>query len=104
MRRDRRETFSRELRSSDRFHQVVVEGFDCDSTCLLHRVNVDANFNVVIPGRCKASNPESRDSGFASSMRPGMTGGREECTLPPTRSCLPARLPAALSPDLPGSA
>src|SRR5215208_3168699 len=27
----------------------------------------------VIPGRCEASNPESRDSGFASSMRPGMT-------------------------------
>src|SRR5438046_927192 len=27
----------------------------------------------VIPGRCKASNPESRDSGFASSTRPGMT-------------------------------
>src|SRR5205823_8432108 len=27
----------------------------------------------VIPGRCAASNPESRDSGFASSMRPGMT-------------------------------
>src|SRR5882672_1006400 len=26
---------------------------------------------MVIPGRCKASNPESRDSGFAS--RPGMT-------------------------------
>src|SRR5260221_6339401 len=27
--------------------------------------------DAVIPGRCKASNPESRDSGFAS--RPGMT-------------------------------
>src|SRR5260370_9267903 len=28
---------------------------------------------LVIPGRCEASNPESRDSGFASSTRPGMT-------------------------------
>ena len=28
---------------------------------------------VVIPGRCETSNPEPRDSGFASSMRPGMT-------------------------------
>src|SRR5260370_42126025 len=29
--------------------------------------------DFVIPGRCEASNPESRDSGFASSTRPGMT-------------------------------
>src|SRR5262249_40519191 len=27
----------------------------------------------VIPGRCEASNPESRDSGLASSRRPGTT-------------------------------
>src|SRR3989442_4689689 len=30
--------------------------------------------STVIPGRCAASNPESRDSGFAS--RPGMTGSK----------------------------
>ena len=28
---------------------------------------------VVIPGRCEAPNPESRDSGFDASHRPGMT-------------------------------
>jgi hypothetical protein len=27
----------------------------------------------VIPGRCAASNPESRDSGLVASRRPGMT-------------------------------
>jgi hypothetical protein len=27
----------------------------------------------VIPGRCEASNPESRDSGSGPSDRPGMT-------------------------------
>ena len=31
---------------------------------------------LVIPGRREASNPESRDSRFASSMRPGMTLSR----------------------------
>ena len=31
-------------------------------------------FNVVIPGWSEGPDPESRDSGFASSMRPGMTG------------------------------
>src|SRR5206468_7467843 len=46
MRRGKRERFSRELRSSDRFHQVVVEGFNCDSTCPRRRVNVTANFNI----------------------------------------------------------
>jgi hypothetical protein len=50
MRHDRRERFSRELRSLGGFHQVIVEGFNCDSTCLRHRVNVGANFNIVIPG------------------------------------------------------
>src|SRR5437879_272550 len=29
----------------------------------------------VIPGRCEASNPESRDSGFSPTGCPGMTGG-----------------------------
>src|SRR5258708_38610669 len=29
--------------------------------------------HMIIPGRREATNPESRDSGFASSMRPGMT-------------------------------
>src|SRR5665647_2617606 len=28
---------------------------------------------IVIPGRCVASNPESRDSGFDATHRPGMT-------------------------------
>jgi hypothetical protein len=28
---------------------------------------------AVIPGRCAASSPESRDSGFGPSDRPGMT-------------------------------
>src|SRR5258708_7906011 len=36
----------------------------------------------VIPGRCEASNPESRDSGFDASHRPGMTGKFK----PPTRN------------------
>src|SRR5260370_35497757 len=46
--------------------------------------------DFVIPGRCEASNPESRDSGFASSTRPGMTAfdGRSR------------RLLAALAPGL----
>ena len=47
--------------------------------------------SVVIPGRChrvrakrgpltgSASSPESRDSGFASSRRPGMTRGESLC-------------------------
>ena len=39
-RRDRRERFSKELCSSGRFHRVIVEGFDCDSTCPPRRVNV----------------------------------------------------------------
>src|SRR5581483_10234835 len=30
-------------------------------------------FNTVIPGRCEASNPESRDSGSGPSDHPGMT-------------------------------
>jgi DNA helicase-2/ATP-dependent DNA helicase PcrA len=29
--------------------------------------------NAVIPGRDKVANPESRDSGFDASHRPGMT-------------------------------
>jgi hypothetical protein len=28
---------------------------------------------TVIPGRCKASNPESRDSGSGATHHPGMT-------------------------------
>jgi hypothetical protein len=28
---------------------------------------------IVIPGRCEASNPESRDSGSGPSDHPGMT-------------------------------
>jgi hypothetical protein len=31
------------------------------------------SIDIVIPGRSEATNPESRDSGFASSTRPGMT-------------------------------
>src|SRR3954452_930213 len=31
---------------------------------------------IVIPGRCKASNPESRDSGSGPSDHPGMTAAR----------------------------
>jgi len=30
---------------------------------------------VVIPGRLEEANPESRDSGFGPSDRPGMTDG-----------------------------
>jgi len=37
------------------------------------RENAFACLETVIPGRCEASNPESRDSGFAPSRRPGMT-------------------------------
>src|SRR6478609_1959563 len=36
--------------------------------------------HTVIPWRCEASNPKSRDPGFASSTRPGMTPER---LLPP---------------------
>src|SRR6266851_2626373 len=36
------------------------------------RIGVDQS-QVVIPGRCEASNPESRGSGFGSSSRPGTT-------------------------------
>jgi hypothetical protein len=39
-----------------RFHQVIVEGLDCDSTRPRRRVNVERKFNVVIPWRCEASN------------------------------------------------
>jgi hypothetical protein len=31
--------------------------------------------DMVIPGQCEASNPESRDTGFAA--RPGMTDKKE---------------------------
>jgi hypothetical protein len=34
--------FSKELCSSGRFHRVIVEGFDCDSTRSPRRVNVAA--------------------------------------------------------------
>ena len=48
-----------------------------------HRGHRQADIKtVVIPGRCDASNPESRDSGFAS--RPGMTAIRSGCARPKT--------------------
>jgi hypothetical protein len=37
-------------------------------------INVKAVF-IVIPGRCEASNPESRDSGSGPSDHPAMTDG-----------------------------
>jgi hypothetical protein len=45
---------------------------------------------VVIPGRVDDANPESRDSGFDASHRPGMTNERE-CR------CVPRMLRSALA-------
>ena len=59
-RRDRRERFSKELRSSGGFHEVIVEGFDCDSTCP-RRVNVaqSTRHSGAIEGSNPNSNPGS---------------------------------------------
>src|SRR5580692_2304083 len=38
---------------------------------------IGATYSAVIPGRCVAPNPESRDSGSGPSDHPGMTGGEE---------------------------
>jgi uncharacterized protein len=60
-----------------RFHEVIVEGVNCDSTCPLRRVNVarksfrDGPKDQTSDAHLRIG--ESRDSGFASSMRPGMT-------------------------------
>jgi hypothetical protein len=61
------------LRSWGSFLEVIVEGLDCDSTCLQRRVNVAAKIIIAIPGRIEDANPESRDSGSGPSDHPGMT-------------------------------
>ena len=54
----------------------------------------------VIPGRCEAANPESRDSGFDASHRPGMT---EERVRPasPALSAVPATPQSPTAPRRP---
>ena len=41
--------------------------------CWACRSRIEVDFSVVIPGRAQRRDPESRDSGFASSDAPGMT-------------------------------
>src|SRR5260370_11396265 len=41
-----------------------------------------SNLEAVIPGRCEASNPESRDSGSGPSDHPGMTKRLQVAPLP----------------------
>src|SRR3978361_2328956 len=68
--------------------QFVVHGF------LLSLLFIIA----VIPGRCEASNPESRDSGSGPSDHPGMTSGWRpdyDLTRPPRRTEGCARRQAA---------
>jgi len=39
---------------------------------LVPGIHVLGAIDVVLPGRCAASNPESRNSGFGPADRPGM--------------------------------
>jgi uncharacterized membrane protein YfcA len=55
--RGRRERFWARLNSLGRFPDVVVEGFSCDSTRPLHRVNVARNSAFVIPGWSEGPDP-----------------------------------------------
>src|SRR5215217_3335526 len=68
-------------------HDAFVGPFHGDS--LQDSDEGRSHIAVVIPGRIEDANPESRDSGFASSMRPGMTTAiwlrpsSESCKLSP---------------------
>ena len=64
------------------FHEVIVEGFDCDSTCPCASCKRQRKFIIVIPGWSEGPDPEcdctrESDSGFDAAHRPGMTGGKE---------------------------
>jgi hypothetical protein len=54
------------------------------------------NPDAVIPGRCEASNPESRDSGSGPSDHPGMTASRLPLSSHPD---IPSRSRGALRPS-----
>jgi hypothetical protein len=53
-------------------------GISCRGNAESHprgRLKIESEINHVIPGRVEDANPESRDSGFDASHRPGMTAG-----------------------------
>ena len=50
--------------------QVICPTAQADG---MRHINATGNVLCVIPGRCEASNPESRDSGFSPADCPGMT-------------------------------
>src|SRR4051794_10914692 len=60
-----------------------------------------AQFDRVIPGRCEASNPESRNSGSGATHHPGMTLSRHPPSRPAHRARgLPLKRVKAATPKL----